>query len=88
MPTPVLRIERVEPRPGKRDEAYRSKIGEYTLGDPAVTSKLRKTKAYSKKVRSLDEAAYWIESYGWHIRMGDTWNDASLIEPSMVRVIR
>jgi len=87
MTKPVLRIERVNPRPGKRDEAFKSR-GYYTLGDPSVTSKQRKTSAYSKKLRDLDEVAYWIENHGWHIRMGETWRDASLIEPAMVRVIR
>ena len=85
---PVVRIERLEPRPGKLDDAFRYKAGFYVLGDPAVTSKQRKRREHSKKVRTLDDAAHWIQVHGWHIRMGDDWKTSSLIEPDMVRVIR
>lgn len=81
----VLRIERVHPRPGKTDNAYRYSDG-YRLGDPALSSKQRKLRVNCKSVETLDEAAYWVKA-GWHIRMGDTWRDASLIEPDNVRIV-
>jgi hypothetical protein len=83
----VLRIERVEPRPGKRDEAYRGQRG-YQLGDPKLTSDQRKRVAYSRYVATLEEAAHLVEVEGWHIRMGDSYREASLIQPSKVRIVR
>lgn len=83
----VLRIERIAPRPGKTDHAYRDTKGYYTLGDPSVTSRQRKRRFYCKFVSTLEEAAQWVEQ-GWHIRMGDDYPTASLIQPSMVRIVR
>ena len=84
--TKVIRIERTNPRPGKGDYAYLYENG-YRLGNPTLTSKQRKLLANCMTVKTLDEAAHWVEA-GWHIRMGDTWRDASLIQPSEVRIIR
>lgn len=83
----VLRIERTEPRPGKTDHAYCYRGG-YKLGNPALSSKQRKLSRNCKIVGTLEDAAHWIETEGWHIRMGDTWRDASLIEPTKVRIVR
>lgn len=83
----VLRIERVAPRPGKIDHAYKDKKGFYTLGNPSVSSDQRKRRFYCKLVLDLGEAADWVER-GWHIRMGDDHVSASLIQPSMVRIVR
>jgi hypothetical protein len=82
-----IRIERLNPRAGKTDHAYPGRRG-YQLGDPKLSSKERKLVANSKFVPTLDEAAYWVESQGWHIRMGDTWREASLIQPAEVRVVK
>ena len=82
----VIRIERTKPRPGKVDCAYRSKRG-FMLGDPTVTSDQRKRAVSRKFAATLDEAAFWVER-GWHLRMGDTWQEASLIQPANIRIVR
>lgn len=81
----VIRIERVSPRSGRIDNAYLFADG-YRLGNPGLTSKQRKLRANCKSVATLDEAAIWIKA-GWHIRMGDTYRTASLIQPSSVQVV-
>jgi hypothetical protein len=85
--TTCIRIERLEPRPGKSDQAYQDRRG-YQLGNPKLSSKERKLVANAKFVSTLDEAAHWVENEGWHIRMGDSWRDASLIQPSQIRAIK
>jgi hypothetical protein len=63
-----VRIERVCPRPGRTDQAFRYKHG-YKLGDPALSSRERKLTRNCVYVATLDEAAALVER-GWHIRMG------------------
>jgi hypothetical protein len=82
----VIRIERVEPRPGKADHAFRSPQG-YIVADPEAPSQLRRLAQYRKFVPTLEEAAACVER-GWYIRMGDDFLTSSLIKPDMVRIIR
>jgi hypothetical protein len=85
--TKCIRIERINPRLGKTDQAYRDRRG-YQLGNPTLSSTERKLVANAKFVSTLDEAAHLVENEGWHIRMGDTYLNASLIQPSKIRVVK
>lgn len=82
----VVRIERIEPRPGQTDHAFRSGSG-FVLADPSAPPHERRLKEHRKFVPSIEEAAAWVER-GWYIRMGDHFRSASLIKPDMVRIVR
>ena len=84
-----IRIERIKLRPGRTDvdQAYRSAKG-YELASGQLTSDERKQPENAIFVASLDKAADLIEQNGYHIRMGNSPERKSLIQPSSVRVIR
>ena len=87
--TRCVRIQRVELRPGRSefDKAYLGPKG-YVLAAAHFTSEERKQPENATIVSTLDEAADLIETHGYHIRMGNSPDYPSLIEPAKVRVIR
>ena len=82
-----IRIERTQPRAGMIDQAFLYSEG-YCLADHAIPSKVRHHNQSRTFVATLDEAAELIEQKGFHIRMGDSFREASLIQPSEVRCVR
>ena len=74
----VLRIERVKPRPGGKEEATRTTRG-YELADRRLGGKTNKV-ARAIFVHSLEEAAGLVEK-GFSIRMSRSGKRPSLISP-------
>jgi hypothetical protein len=79
------RIERVNPRPGAKEEPVLTTRG-YELADRRGGGQTNKV-INSTFVRSLEEAADLIEK-GFSIRMGRPGKRASLISPRSVRIVR
>jgi hypothetical protein len=86
----VIRIERTELRPGRTrvDEPYLDGDGNYLLAAPSFTSDQRKQTANVTIVPTIQKAANLIENEGYHIWMGLRPERRSLIQPSMVRIVR
>ena len=82
----AISIERVEPRTGRLDQIFLYKKG-YGLVSPAIPSKIENLVKNCKFVKTIKEAADLIGE-GFYARMGENYRTASLIMPSMTRVVR
>ena len=81
----VIRIERVDPRDGIKEEPARGPKG-YRLGDPKWGSRKHHA-AHAVFARTLDEAADLVAA-GFSLWMVGPGKRASLVSPSGLRILR
>jgi hypothetical protein len=78
-------IERVNPRPGAKEQPVETDRG-FELVDRRISKQKNKVEN-ATFVRSIDEAAYLIDQ-GFAIRMGALGKRSSLIYPKSIRIKR
>ena len=81
----AIRIERINPREGLDEKPIETERG-FELVDRRIPEDRHHVRN-STFVRSIEEAAYWVEQ-GFAIRMGAPGKRPSLISPDSLRIVR